>query len=139
MIEINFYSGVTHPLNAAAKLVAKAYASGKRVRVVTPDEATTQSLDRLLWEVPSESFIPHTVFTATHAAVTPIIIDHSTTHEGAAEVLINLSLQSPTFFARFERLFELVGKDDAQTAAGRERWAFYKARGYQMTHTVLGK
>ena len=137
MTEINFYSGVSNPMSATAKLVAKAYASGKRVRVVTADATSTQQLDRLLWEVPEESFIPHVTLGSKHAAVTPVIIDHTPTHEGAAEVLINLSTQTPPFFARFERVFEIVGQDAALATAGRERWQFYKARGYEMTHTVM--
>jgi DNA polymerase III subunit chi len=139
MTEINFYTGIANPLAATAKLIAKAYASGKRVRVVTPDESTTQKLDRLLWESPEDSFVPHVTFASKHAAVTPIIVDHVATHEGAADVLINLSSQPPTFFARFERVFEIVGQDDALATAGRERWAFYKARGYAMTHTVMNQ
>jgi DNA polymerase III subunit chi len=139
MTEINFYTGVANPLTATAKLVARAYASGKRVRVATPDEATTQTLDRLLWESPEDSFIPHVTFASRHAASTPVIIDHATTHEGAADVLINLSTQPPSFFARFERVFEIVGHDALLASAGRERWAFYKARGYAMTHKVMNQ
>jgi DNA polymerase III subunit chi len=139
MTEINFYTGIADPMAASAKLIAKAYASGKRVRVATPDETTTHTLDRLLWESPDDSFIPHVTFASKHAAVTPIIIDHATTHEGAADVLINLSMQPPSFFARFERVFEIVGQDEALARAGRARWAFYKARGYAMTHKVMNQ
>ena len=137
MTEINFYTAVANPLSAAARLVGKAYAQGRRVRVVTPDAATTAALDRLLWEQPVEGFVPHVTMTSPHVAVTPVIVDHSLTHEGAADVLINLAAEPPAFFARFERLFEIVGQDEALAAAGRERWTFYKARGYPVTHTVM--
>ncbi|TAG03156.1 MAG: DNA polymerase III subunit chi [Betaproteobacteria bacterium] len=139
MTEINFYTGVANPLNAAAKLVAKAYASGKRVRVVTPDAAATQALDQMLWEQPTDDFLPHVALDSEHAALTPIIVDHAPTHDGGADVLINLAMDSPPFFARFERVFEIVGRDDAVAKAGRERWTFYKARGYAMTHTVMNQ
>ena len=137
MTEINFYTAVANPLSATARLVGKAYAQGRRVRVVTPDAATTAALDRLLWEQPVEGFVPHVTMTSPHVAVTPVIVDHSLTHEGAADVLINLAAEPPAFFARFERLFEIVGQDEALAAAGRERWTFYKARGYPLTHTVM--
>lgn len=137
MTEINFYTAVTNPLTAAARLVGKAYAQGRRVRVVTPDAASTAALDRLLWEQPVDSFVPHVTLTSPNAAETPVIIDHSMLHEGSADVLINLSAEPPAFFARFERLFEIVGQDAALATAGRERWAFYKARGYPMSHTVM--
>jgi DNA polymerase III subunit chi len=137
MTEVNFYTGVTNPMTATAKLVSKAYASGKRVRVLTADAKTTELLDRLLWEVPEESFVPHVTFSSKHAGVTPVIIDHAPTHEGVAEVLINISTQTPSFYSRFERVFEIVGHSEELAVAGRERWQFYKARGYKMTHTVM--
>jgi DNA polymerase-3 subunit chi len=137
MTEINFYTAVANPLTATARLVGKAYAQGRRVRVVTPDAATTAALDKLLWEQPVEGFVPHVTLTSPHLAVTPVIVDHSLVHEGAADVLINLAAEPPAFFSRFERMFEIVGQDAALAAAGRERWAFYKARGYPLSHTVM--
>ena len=137
MTEINFYTAVANPLTATARLVGKAYAQGRRVRIVTPDAATTVALDKLLWEQPVDGFVPHVTMTSMHAADTPVIVDHSLLHEGAADVLINLSAEPPAFFGRFERLFEIVGQDATLAAAGRERWAFYKARGYALTHTVM--
>ncbi len=137
MTEINFYTGVTNPLTATARLVGKAYAQGRRVRVVTPDAATTAALDKLLWEHPVEGFVPHVTMTSPHVVATPVIVDHSLLHEGAADVLINLSVEPPAFFSRFERMFEIVGLEAPLAAAGRERWAFYKARGYAMSHTVM--
>lgn len=139
MTEINFYTAVANPLNATARLVAKAYAQGRRVRVITPDAAATQSLNNMLWEQPVESFLPHVVLSSPHAAVTPVIVDHSITHEGTSDVLINLCADPPAFFARFERMFEIVGQDAALADAGRERWKFYKARGYPLSHTVMNK
>ncbi len=68
MTEISFYSGVANPLSATAKLVAKAYAQGRRVRVVTPDAAATAALDTLLWEQPPEAFLPHVNLASPHAA-----------------------------------------------------------------------
>lgn len=137
MTEINFYTAVANPLTATARLVGKAYAQGRKVRVVTPDAATTAALDKLLWEQPVEGFVPHVTMTSMHVAVTPVIVDHSLLHEGAADVLINLSAEPPAFFARFERMFEIVGVDATLATAGRERWAFYKARGYALSHTVM--
>lgn len=139
MTEINFYTAVANPLMAAARLTGKAFAQGRRVRVLTPDAVATQLLDRMLWELPPEGFVPHVMLSSPHAGVTPIIVDHATTHDGVADVLINLGAEPPSFFARFERLFEIVGQDDVMADAGRERWKFYKARGYNMTHTVMAR
>ena len=46
-------------------------------------------------------------------------------------MLVNLHAEPPPFFSRFERLAEIVGVDDA-AAAGRERYKFYRERGYEL-------
>jgi DNA polymerase III subunit chi len=66
------------------------------------------------------------------AAETPVLVDHALTHEGPAAVLVNLHPSPPPFFSRFERLVEIIGIDENEAAAGRERWKFYKARGYEV-------
>jgi DNA polymerase-3 subunit chi len=55
-------------------------------------------------------------------------------------VLVNLHSQPPPFFARFARLVEIVGADDEGIAAGRERWRYYKSRGYELRqHSLAGR
>ncbi len=65
--------------------------------------------------------------------LTPILIgaeplpDHD-------QVLINLDPAVPPAFARFERLCEPLDPDPAVTAAGRERYRYYRDRGYPLHH-----
>ena len=61
-----------------------------------------------------------------------MLVDHALTHDGPAAVLVNLHPSPPPFFSRFERLVEVIGTDENEAAAGRERWKFYKARGYEV-------
>ena len=137
MTSIDFYTHVVDRLEVAAKLVAKAFAQHGRVRVLTPDAATTDALDRWLWLKPPIGFLPHCRVDSALASETPIWIDHADVHSGPAAVLINLQLAPPSFFSRFERLAEIVGIDDADTAAGRERYRFYRERGYELrTHNL---
>ena len=55
---------------------------------------------------------------------------------GTSQLLINLGADTPAHFARFERLLEIISADDADKAAGRDRYRFYKERGYPLTHHV---
>jgi DNA polymerase III subunit chi len=48
------------------------------------------------------------------------------------DLLINLDEQWPPFFARFERLVEIVGTDEDNKALARQRYKFYKERGYPL-------
>ncbi len=137
MTSIDFYSHVDDALAVAAKLVAKAWLQHGSVRVLTPDAQTTDALDRLLWLQPATGFLPHCRLASPLASETPILVDHALVHEGPAAVLINLTQSPPSFFSRFERLAEIVRSDEAQAQAGRERYRFYRERGYELrTHNL---
>ena len=137
MTSIDFYTHVADRLEIAARLVAKAFAQHGRVRVLTPDAATTDALDRRLWLKPPIAFLPHCRVDSRLASETPIWVDHSEEHPGSASVLINLTATPPSFFARFERLAEIVGTDLEDAQAGRDRYRFYRERGYELrTHSL---
>lgn len=132
MTTIDFYTHVDDPLAVAARLVAKAWPAHAAVRVVTGDAQATERLDKLLWTAPATGFLPHCRLGSPLAGETPIIVDHAGEHEGPACVLINLGAAPPPFFSRFERLAEIVGRDEDSTAAGRERYRYYRERGYEL-------
>ena len=137
MTSIDFYTHVADRLEVAARLVAKAFAQHGRVRVLTPDAAATDALDRRLWLKPPIAFLPHCRIDSALASQTPIWVDHNEEHPGLASVLINLRTTPPAFFSRFERLAEIVGVEEADAEAGRERYRFYRERGYELrTHNL---
>lgn len=137
MTSIDFYTHVDAPLEVAVKLVAKAWSQHGHVRVLTPDRATSDKLDRLLWTQVSLSFIPHCRLDSPLAAETPVIVDETLEHAGPSGVLINLQHEAPPFFSRFERLAEIVARDDDATQAARHRFRFYRERGYTLrTHNL---
>ena len=53
------------------------------------------------------------------------------------QVLINLALEAPAFFARFAQVYEPVDHDPAVIAAGRERFRFYRAQGFPPEHQAI--
>lgn len=137
MTSIDFYTHVTDRLGVAARVLAKAMAAHAHVRVFTPDAATTDAFDRLLWVTPPTGFLPHCRMDSPIAAETPVWIDHRPDHAGPAAVLLNLCDEPPPFFSRFERLIEIVGIGDNDAAAARERYRFYRERGYALrTHNM---
>lgn len=132
MTTIDFYTHCGDPLDVAARLSVKAWRQHGSARVLTADAAATDALDALLWRAPATGFVPHCRLASPLASETPILVDHDLAHQGPAEVLINLYPAPPPFFARFERLLEIIPSDPAGVAAGRERWRFYKERGYTL-------
>ena len=140
MTVIDFYTHCDDRFEVASKLVAKAWKQHGSVRVLTGDETATAAFDRFLWLWPATGFLPHCRLESPLAGQTPILVDHGIVHEGPAAVLINLHPAPPPFYSRFERLAEIVGADDEDAAAGRNRWKFYKARGYDVrAHNLSGR
>lgn len=139
MTSIDFYTHCADPLRIVVQLVAKAWQQHGTVRVLTADETMTAGLDDLMWKWPATGFMPHCRLASSLAGETPIIVDHVVEHRGPAAVLVNLQPSPPSFFARFERLAEIVSDRADDIAAGRERWKFYKERGYEMRSHSLGE
>ena len=137
MTSIDFYTGADDPIDVAARIATKAWQQYGSVRVLTPDAATTEALDKRLWIVPATGFVPHCRLASPLAAETPVIVDDALEHEGPACVLVNLHPEPPPFFSRFERLADVVGRDQSLADAGRRRWKFYRDRGYEMKHHAL--
>jgi len=138
MTRIDFYilpaEGGTDAVVAAARLCDKAVAAGKSLYVTTPDAARLDALDDLLWTQRQGSFIAHERF-VRDAPVEPlpkVLLGDAEPPEGWQDVLLNLGQQVPPFFSRFERVLEIVPGDAASRAACRERFKFYRDRGYEL-------
>jgi DNA polymerase-3 subunit chi len=105
---------------------------GQRVLVYAPVEADLERLDRLLWAQPSTGFTPHCNDGSVLAAETPIVLASrldKPIHDGC---LVNLSDEIPSGFGSFDHLVEIVGSADSDRIAGRERYRFYRERGYPL-------
>jgi len=129
---IDFYRYAPDKLRFACRIAALAFERDKRVVVYAPEAALRAEFDRLLWTFQSTRFVPHCIAGADVEADTPIVIagdDYEPPHH---EVLLNLGADKPPWFASFDRLLEVVGSDDADKALARDRYSFYKKRGYEI-------
>jgi DNA polymerase-3 subunit chi len=69
------------------------------------------------------------------AAQTPVVLTASLEDKlPHHQVLMNLGSTLPGSFASFERLLEIVGTDAQELQAGRERYRFYRDRGYPLVN-----
>ena len=139
MTQIDFYTNVADKIATACRIVAKGYALKHRIVVFCPDREIAQRVDRLLWTTPPTGFVPHCASGEALAAVTPVIIDHVGGEPPYDQVLVNLRNERPAFFGRFERLIEIVSVDDDDRRQARERYKFYRDRGYQIRTHDLGE
>ena len=88
--------------------------------------------DRLLWTFSQLSFVPHVKAGHPLAAETPIVIandDSGLTHHDS---LLNIGDDPPPFFSRFDALREVVSCDENDVMRARERFRFYKSRGFDV-------
>ncbi|MBY0576447.1 MAG: DNA polymerase III subunit chi [Gallionellaceae bacterium] len=147
MTRIDFYTGSTDKLRTVCQLSHKAMQSGVRAVISSPDAATGDALDRLLWHYPATAFIPHCRSDADEARQTPVlslskwpvVIDHGGDKFPHHDLLISLHGECRPFFSRFERVIEIVGNDEEDSRLGRERFKFYRDRGYELRHIDLSK
>nr|WP_324259148.1 DNA polymerase III subunit chi [Cellvibrio fontiphilus] len=112
----------------ACRLIDKVQRMGMRILVAMDTEAEAHQFDQLLWTFKPESFVPHQLINAGKPAPVEITFDDQTgDHQG---LLLNLSKTIPAYFSRFERLSEVVIQDPMSLQTSRERFSFYKQRGY---------
>jgi DNA polymerase-3 subunit chi len=130
--EIIFYTFSNTPLDVARRVAAKAQGQGKQVMIYAPDAAVAHEIDRLLWTTPALGFVPHCRDSDALAGETPVLIGANPDALRRADVMINLHTEQPPGFARFERLVEIIGLTDVGREQGRERYRFYKSRGYAL-------
>jgi DNA polymerase-3 subunit chi len=140
MTRVDFYTHAPDKLDLARKLTGKAYRQGLRVMLYSQDPQLLADIDQQLWSTPTTGFLPHCASEAPHATLTPIVLGMQADHLPHDDVLINLHATPPTLFSRFERVIEIVSLDAADQNAARERWRFYKQRGYALhTHDMRAK
>jgi DNA polymerase III subunit chi len=130
----------------ACRLAEKVYMLGQGVYIHTGDARQTAELDRMLWTFKQNSFVPHGIEDQSPDPEAAVLIGHSTeadNHNHALvyaegrELLINLAQEIPLFFSSFKRVAEIVGNDEQNKNSGRERYRFYRDRGYTLeSHTI---
>jgi DNA polymerase-3 subunit chi len=140
MTHISFYTHAENKLSVARQLIAKAWSQKLNVLVYAPDSAIAREVDRLLWTQPALSFIPHCLDDSPLAATTPILIGSRMEALAQADVIINLDQEPPSVFSRFDRLLEIVTPEESDLMASRQRYRYYKERGYDLaTHDLQGQ
>ena len=149
MTHIDFYiTAAKNPaelLNFACRLTEKAYRRHCDIYLHTESEQQMLALDEKLWSFRANSFLPH-----RHEYSEPnnskiekgdapsaikkgnILIAHSGNVGEHHDVLINLTDKTPEFFSRFDRLAEIVSGTDTAKEKSRQRYKYYRDRGYPL-------
>ena len=137
MTKVRFFHGAGDRLQAAAAWLHMAWtkrrdAPAQQWVVFAPDSKVAELLDRQLWLQPAGSFVPHCRSGSPLAAETPIVISNSLASLNAHQYLLNLDDSVPPEFSRFDELVEIVSQSGPDKQPARERFKFYRERGYEL-------
>lgn len=136
MTRIDFYiladnSGDNRELYAC-RIAEKAYQMGRHVFLHSESEEQSRRVDEMLWNFRTTSFIPHALH--RNSSTSAVTIGHDVEPIDNTDVLINLAQTAPVFFSRFERVAEIVDQAPQHKDSARQRFRFYRDRGYELQH-----
>jgi len=123
----------------ACRVAEKAWQSGHRVLIHTASLEEARHVDALLWTFRDQSFVPHDLLGQADPALAPVLVSFGTDSGGEHDVLINLTPEVPAFFSSFERVIEPLDAAPGIREAGRERYRFYRDRGYPLTNLSIAQ
>jgi DNA polymerase-3 subunit chi len=144
MTQVDFYimesDSEEARLHLACRIVDKATQQDQHVFVNADSDVVAKKLDDLLWTFSQGSFIPHRIVRDEPdlAPIEPVIIGLNKNPVGERwDVLVNLAADVPEFFSRYQRVAEVVDGNSLRREQSRERYRFYRDRGYKLnTHQV---
>ena len=144
MTSIDFHFNTPDRLQYACRLARKITQSGsvspkKPLVVFCSNQSRLNQFDELLWAFSENDFIAHAPFENPAARKSPVVLLSQDEQLENHHLLLNLDDETPAFFSRFSRLFEVVSADEEDRAKARLRFSFYRDRGYPLTRHDLAQ
>lgn len=138
MTSVQFYliktDNASDQFTYALQLALQQLARGKHLHIHTASAQGTQQMQKLFVGKLSHG---QDRLTIDHQAIdcAPMPVKQSGHEpETRRDVLLNLSAEVPHFFSSFESTLEVICTDSAGKDTGRERYRYYKSRGYPLIH-----
>lgn len=134
---VDFHSQIADKTAYACRLIRKARAAQCQIVVLGENAAEIAALDLALWEFSRADFLPHVVASDPNAQHAPILLTEDLSQVGQhKELLINLSRRFPSGYHDFQRVIELVSKEEHDANAGRQRFRQYQQDGIKPDHLI---
>ncbi len=134
MTRIIFYSNLANKQITLMVLLQQALEKRHQVTILTENEQAAGATSDAMWKSSAIGFMPNVLSSHVLAEETPIVIDWQEKVLFQDDILINLTQQQLVSFSRFRELIELVGSDEDDKLAARQRYKFYRDRGYEIKH-----
>lgn len=130
MTLIEFYFNVADKHSKIAQLAQRCMDRGEKLTILCPDQPSSQELKHYL-----QSQMPLSLSsTWSTPADLPLHLHWQLSEISHDDVLINLQHPAPKQFSSYLRTIEIVGELEADKRDARERYKFYRERGYEISH-----
>lgn len=118
------------------EIVEQAYSRRERVLIFSDNERRASAIDKMLWILKQEAFIPHKIVQAdesdTGLPITIVVLENN---PNEAQILIADGHCSIDFASTFPMIHEFVTRTTPQIhEACRERFRLYRARDLTVEH-----
>lgn len=124
--------GDTQLLPFICQTVCTYYRQGQRVLVLAYDQKQAEAIDELLWQLPAQAFIPHSI-SGESAHNSPVEISWTgQTPRIQRGCLINLASHAPDFSMRFQHIADVVPVEPELRAQARARYKQYRQFGFTL-------
>lgn len=136
MTRVDFYHLQKAPLEQVLpKLCEKAYATGKRIKILLGNAERVEFINSLLWTYSEESFLPHGSKRDGFAEEQPIFISAEEANENNAVLLIladgaQVSVDKLSAYERVLNIFD--GNDEIALNNARVYWKEIKTLGGEL-------
>jgi DNA polymerase-3 subunit chi len=142
-LRIDFHFNVEDRLQYACRVVRKARGAEKSVVAYAREPARLARFDAALWIFSALDFVPHVYVDSPLAARTPVLLTlDATLATPARDVFLNLDDDVPPAFSelagRFERIIEVVSREEGDRLRARERFKAYRAAGIEPNKFEMG-
>jgi DNA polymerase-3 subunit chi len=139
---IDFHFNAEHRLHYACRVTRKARAAGKQLVVYARDAGRLAQFDATLWTFSALDFLPHVYADSPLAAVTPVLLTLDAASTPQRDVLLTLDDEVPpdfgSMFRRYERVIEVVSREDGDRSRARARFKAYRGQGFEPTTFEVG-
>ena len=137
MTEVAFYTNVLDETRLIGKLLRKAHNVGRKLHISVRNEQHSEKVVKDLYEAEPTSFFGINSSASDDVHDLTSVIIRYTSHYIHNDIIINLTSEIPDNFSAFKRVIEIVGRDEENIGAARDRYRWYKDRGYSIaTHKL---
>lgn len=114
-------------LRRIVKTVQEHFFAGEKVLILVPNQPSEEYIDQLLWRMPEDSFIPHTIAKTTSDE--HVVITSESLNFNQARVVINLKPEACEIVDGIVKIYEFMDESTPHKAEqSRKKVEWYASR-----------